>query len=64
MELKDIRDNDRTQNGRFARTAEMLVHPDLVDKTAWNLSTEVNVKQNIYYVFILYIIYYVLSGVY
>ncbi|KAJ1421378.1 hypothetical protein B484DRAFT_452735 [Ochromonadaceae sp. CCMP2298] len=45
MELKDIRDNDRTQNGRFARTAEMPVHPDLVDKTAWNLSTEVNVKQ-------------------
>jgi hypothetical protein len=36
---------DRVQRGYFKRTQEMPTHPNIVDKTAWNISTNLTVKE-------------------
>lgn len=45
LELKEIKSTNRVQNGYFARTGEMPVHPNLIDAEAWKISTECSLKE-------------------
>ena len=43
--IEQSRLSDRVQRGYFKRTQEMPTHPDIVDKTSWNISTQITVKE-------------------
>mmetsp|Transcript_10988 Transcript_10988/g.17913 ORF Transcript_10988/g.17913 Transcript_10988/m.17913 type:complete len:339 (-) Transcript_10988:157-1173(-) len=45
LEINRIKSTNAVQSGRFTRTGEMPVHPNLEGKAPWNVSTEVNIKQ-------------------
>jgi hypothetical protein len=45
LELRTIRGTNRIQNGQFARTGEMPVHPNLVDSESWKVSTEISLRE-------------------
>lgn len=45
LELKEIKTTNRIQNGYFARTGEMPVHPNLMDAEPWKVSTEISLKE-------------------
>ena len=43
--IEKARLSDRVQRGYFKRTQEMPTHPNIVDKTAWNISTQMTIKE-------------------
>lgn len=45
LEVNEIKSSDRIQRGNFTRTGEMPNHPNLVDATPWNVSTETDVRE-------------------
>jgi len=45
--LETVQLNDRVQRGYFKRTEEMPTHPDILDKTSWNNSTQLTDKEKL-----------------
>ena len=44
VELKELKETNRIQNGYFTRTGEMPVHPNLIDSEPWKGTTEISLK--------------------